>query len=195
MVRRWDSAVVPRTPPPSSGRAPLTLEEILQLDAALVQAFQTIQALRTQYPAARHIKLPPLPHVVSESIVIATAHRLFGPNWKGKYGGTACDVLVENGQDEVKRAEVKATGENAFQEFKAKDLRADVLIWIHFGRRFRDGTGRIEVALLSEPSRFIKEPCRLDRVRFERRVGSTDCLRVLSFDSLQELLFDEAPRG
>jgi hypothetical protein len=170
------------------GRVPLSRDEIVQLDDALFRAFRTIRELREQIPAARHIKSPPLPSIFSESIVIAAAPCLFGAEWIARYGGSKCDVLIENDHGEVKRVEVKATGEHAFQEFKAKDLRADFLVWVRFGRRFNEGHGPIEIAILSNPSRFISDACRLDTRRFEKRLGSTDCLRVLSFDSLQTLL-------
>jgi hypothetical protein len=170
------------------GRVPLIPEEILQLDVALVRAFRTIRELREELPAARHIKFPPLPSIFSESIVIAAAPRIFGPGWTARYGGSACDVLIENDQGEKRRVEVKATGEHAFQELKAKDPKADFLVWVRFGRRFESGQGPIEIAILSGPSRFIPSACRLDTARFERRVGSTDALRTLSFDSLEALL-------
>ena len=137
-----------------------------------------------------------LPSVFSESIVIMAAPRLFGSDWKATFGGKECDVLIGNVSGETKRIEVKTTAEHAFQEFKSKDLRADILVWIRFGRRFQEGQGRIEIALLREPSRFIAVACRLDTVRFERRVGSTDHLRVLAFDSLEALLGSiPAPRS
>jgi hypothetical protein len=188
MVKRSRQSLSSSGRLPPKCRTPLTVAEILELDSALVEAFRTIQALRSRFKAARHIKFPPLPSIFSESIVIASAHHLFGPAWKAGYGGRECDVLIENTAGETKRVEVKATGEHAFQEFKAKDLRADILVWVRFGRRFQEGTGPIQIALLSEPSRFISAACRLDTLRFERRVGSTEYLRVLSFESLQALL-------
>lgn len=163
-------------------------EEILQLDAALVRAFRTIQELREELPAARYIKFPPLPSIFSESIVIAAAPRIFGPGWRARYGGKACDILIENDQGEGKRVEVKATGAHAFQELKAKDLKADFLVWVRFGRRFESGQGPIEIAILRDPSRFIAEACRLDTARFEKRIGSAAALQTLSFDSLEALL-------
>jgi hypothetical protein len=177
-----------RNRPSPRGRIPLSPEEILQLDAALVRAFRTIRELREELPAARHIKSPPLPSIFSESIVIAAASRIFGPGWTARYGGAACDVMIEDGHGEERRVEVKATGEHAFQEFKAKDLRADYLVWVRFGRRFNLGHGPIEIAILSNPSRFIPSACRLDTARLERRVGSSDSLRILSFESLEALL-------
>jgi len=170
------------------GRVPLSTDEIVQLDAALVRAFRTMRRLREQMPAAKHIKSPPLPSIFSESIVIAAAPRLFGPEWTARYGGTKCDVLIENDHGEAKRVEVKATGEHAFQEFKTKDLMADYLVWIRFGRRFNLGQGPIVIAILSEPFRFIPSACRLDTVRFEKRVGCTNSLKIMSFDSLEALL-------
>jgi len=177
-----------RNRPSPRGRVPLSPEEIVQLDSALVRAFRAIRELREELPAARHIKSPPLPSIFSESIVIAATPRIFGSEWTARYGGPRCDVLIVNGQGEERRIEVKATGVHAFQEFKAKDLRADFLVWVRFGRRFNLGQGPIEIAILSNPSRFIPNACRLDTARFEKRVGSSDSLRILSFDSLEALL-------
>jgi hypothetical protein len=174
--------------PPKKGRLPLSGREILDLDAALIEAFRTIRALRARFSAAKHIKYPPLPSVFSESIVIAAAGKLFGDEWKARYGGAECDVILENTAMQQRRVEVKATGEHAFQEFKAKDLRADVLVWVRFGRRFQDGTGRIEIALLENPGLVITGPCRLDTARFERRLGSAAGVKLFSFESLDELL-------
>ena len=174
----------------SSGRISLTRDEIFQLDAALLRAFQTIRTLRDEMSAARYIKFPPLPSIFSESIVIAAVRRLFGPQWTARYGGAKCDVLIENGQGDTKRIEVKATGEHAFQEFKAKDLRADYLVWIRFGRRFQLGSGPIEIAILADPGRFILETCRLDTARLAKRIGDSETMRVVTFDSLAQLLAD-----
>jgi len=169
-------------------RVPLNLDEIFELDTALIKTFQTIQELRDQLPAARHIKFPPLPSIYSESIIIAAAPRLFGIEWTARYGGSECDVLIENDKSEKKRLEVKATGEHAFQEFKAKDLRADYLVWIRFGRRFNLGQGSIEIVILGEPSRYIQNACRLDATRFQKRVGDSVLLKTFSYDSLNALL-------
>src|SRR5262245_7501167 len=112
-----------RNRPSPKGRVPLTPEEIVQLDAALVRAFRTIRELREELPAARHIKSPPLPSIFSESIIIAAAPRIFGSEWTARYGGATCDVLIENDYGEVRRVEVKATGEHAFQEIGQASCR------------------------------------------------------------------------
>src|SRR5687767_5749286 len=101
------SASPPDRPNRSSGRIPLGRDEILQLDAALIRAFQTIQALRDEIPAAKHVKFPALPSIFSESIVIAVASRLFGPEWHARFGGATCDVLIENEKGVAMRIEVK----------------------------------------------------------------------------------------
>lgn len=164
-------------------------EEILQLEAALFRAFRSIRELREELPAAKHIKFPPLPSIFSESIVIAATPRIFGSDWTARFGGAVCDVVIVNSHGDEKRVEVKATGAHAFQELKAKDLRADYLVWLRFGRRFDTGGGPIEIAILGEPSRFIPDACRLDSTRFERRIGDSDSLRIMSFESLEALLY------
>ena len=177
-----------RNRPSTRGRVPLSPEEIIQFDTALVRAFLTIQKLREELPAAKHIKSPPLPSIFSESIVIVAAPLIFGSEWTARYGGAECDVLIENARGDVGRVEVKATGMHAFQEFKAKDLRADFLVWVRFGQRFNLGQGPIEIAILSNPSKLIPDACRLDTARLEKRVGASDSLRILSFESLESLL-------
>jgi hypothetical protein len=178
----------PRHEPRGQSRVPLTINEILELDAALIEAFRSLRDVRGRYPAAKHIKFPPLPSVVSESIVIAAAGKLFGPGWQGKYGGAVCDVVLANQSGARKFVEVKATGEHAFQELKAKDLRADFLAWVRFGRRFHDGDGPITIAILECPGRYILSACRLDTVRLERIVGVREAISLHTFVSLADLL-------
>lgn len=174
------------------GRKPLTVQEILELEAALMEVFGTIRELRERSPAARYIKFPPLPAVLSESIAIAITPTLFGSDWRGRYGGSAADLIIENmATRSVLRVEVKATGRHAFQELKDKDLRADVLIWFRFGRRLELGTGPIDAAVIKAPGRFVRSQCRLDVHRFEAIPGIQEAQKVFRFDSLAAML---APR-
>jgi hypothetical protein len=166
----------------------LTTEEILQLDAALIQAFRTIRELRQRIVAAKYLKYPPLPSIFSESLVIAVTSCLFGSEWRARFGGKDCDVLLENSDGQVRRVEVKATGEHAFQEFKNKDLQADMLVWIRFGRRFHEGRGPVEIVLLNRPGQTIRSACRMDKVRFDRLISDCKDFRTLKFGSLEELL-------
>jgi hypothetical protein len=161
----------------------------MELDQALVAVFRIIRDVSDKTPVARHIKLPPLPAVFSESIVMAVATVLFGPGWKCRSGGNSCDIILENANGDLKkRVEVKATGQHAFQELKAKDLRADVLIWIRFGRRYELGTGSIEIAVIESPGRYIETPRRLDVNRFERIPGIIENQKILHFESIEQLL-------
>lgn len=180
-----------RVAAPLQKRVPLQKSAILDLDRALADVFRIISAMRKENPVATYIKFPPLPSVFSESIVIAAAPVLFGPNWRGRFGGRVCDILLEanDGRGE-KKVEVKATGNHAFQELKAKDLRADALVWIRFGRRFEIGSGPIDVVVLDRPNRYIKDPRRLDVNRFEAIPGVKDNQVVFHFESLEQLLDD-----
>jgi hypothetical protein len=171
------------------GRKPLTVQEILELEAALMEVFGTIRELRERSPAARYIKFPPLPAVLSESIAIAITPTLFGSDWRGRYGGSAADLIIENmATRSALRVEVKTTGRHAFQELKDKDLRADVLIWFRFGRRLELGTGPIDAAVIKAPGRFVRSQCRLDVRRFEAIPGIQEAQKVFRFDSLAAML-------
>lgn len=169
-------------------RLPLSIAEILDLDSALVEAFAAVRSVRERHRVALNIKYPPLPSVFSESIVIAAAEKLFGPEWKAEYGGADCDVILHNNSGSARAVEVKATGEHEFQELKAKDLRAHFLVWVRFGRRYRDGSGGIVIAILETPGTYIARPCRLDTARLEKIPGVADALNVMAFQSLAELL-------
>jgi hypothetical protein len=173
----------------ATGRKPLTVPEILELEAALMEVFRTIRELRERSPAARYIKFPPLPSVLSESIAIAITPTLFGSDWKGRYGGSAADMIIENlATRSDLRVEVKATGQHAFQELKDKDLRADVLIWFRFGRRLELGTGEIEAAVIECPGKYVPGRCRLDVHRFEAISGIREAQKLFRFESLAAML-------
>jgi hypothetical protein len=161
----------------------------MELDRALAAIFRMIREVREKTPVARHIKFPPLPAIFSESIVMAAATALFGPGWKCRSGGKNCDIILENANGDLKkRVEVKATGQHAFQELKAKDLRADVLIWIRLGRRYELGAGSIEIAVIESPGRYIEKPRRLDVNRLERIPGIIENQKILRFESIEQLL-------
>lgn len=171
----------------SSSRKPLPVETLLELDAALIEAFGAITALRKRSSAARLVQYPPLPSPFSESLVIAAAPKLFGVEWEADYGSD-CDVILETNLGLRRRVEVKATGGRAFQELKDKDLRADFLVWVRFGRRYEIGSGSIQICVLANPGHYIPRPCRLDTARFERIPGVAVNQRLLMFNSLAELL-------
>jgi hypothetical protein len=175
------------------GRKPLTVQEILELEAALMEVFRTIRELRERSPAARYIKFPPLPAVLSESIAIAITPTLFGSDWRGRYGGSAADLIVENlATRSALRVEVKATGQHAFQELKDKDLRADVLIWFRFGHRLELGAGEIEAAVIECPGKYVVSQRRLDVRRFEAIAGVREAQKVFRFESLAAMLATRA---
>ena len=170
-------------------REPLTREEILDLDRALMGVFESIRAFRESNTVARHIKLPPMPAIFSESIAIAATPLLFGREWKGYYGGRDSDLTVKHCvSGKSLRVEVKATGKHAFQELKEKDLLADALIWIRFGRRYELGGGPIEVAVIEGLGRYVKTSCRLDVRRLDLIPGLLASQRVFQFDSLEQML-------
>ena len=174
-------------------RQPLTAEEILELDDALTEAFAAHRALRNRIPAARYIKFPPVPAILSESLLIATAQKLFGPDWKAAFGGSLSDVKLSDSAGRTRRVEVKATARHEFQELKGKDLAADILVWVRFGKRFDEGgSGTIRMVLLDHPGNHISEPIRLDIPRLMERVGASSALREIEVSNLKDFLLSPA---
>jgi hypothetical protein len=160
-------------------RRPLTSQEIIELDQALTETFALHQALKSRIPTARYIKFPQIPAILAESFVIATATKLFGPDWKAIFGGATSDVRLLNTVGQTRRVEVKSTAVHEFQELKSKDLSADILVWIPFGKRFHGGSGAIHVVILENPGRYVPEPVRLDIPRLMRRIGDTPDVRYI----------------
>jgi hypothetical protein len=169
-------------------RRPLTPQEIIELDQALIEVFASHWALKSRIPAARYIKFPQVPAILGESFVIAAANKLFGTDWKAAFGGALSDVQLFDATGQTRRVEVKSTGRHGFQELKAKDLSADTLVWIHFGKRFAEGYGVIQIVILDNPGKHILEPVRLDIPRLMRKVGDTLDLRQIEVADLEDFL-------
>jgi hypothetical protein len=139
---------------PLSHRAFLTAQEISDLDAALMTAYRMHDELRAETPAARFIARPPIPAVLSESLIGYSAHWLFGNACTATFGGTRADLIVRRPLGDQLLVEVKATGAVEFQEVKPRDLVADALVWVAFGTRYVNGRGPTDIYVLPDPSRF-----------------------------------------
>ena len=168
--------------------SPLTPLEIIELDRALIEAFSSHRSLKNRLPAARYIKYSQLPALFAESFVIAGARKLFGSEWTAAIGRPLSDVRLSDSGGRTRRVEVKSSGHHGFQELKGKDLLADTLVWVHFGRRFHDGSGAIQVVILDNPGKYISEPIRLDIPRLRRRVGEATDLRQIEVKDLEDFL-------
>jgi hypothetical protein len=169
-------------------RKPLTPREIIELDQALIEVFSLHRALKSRVPTARYIKFPQIPAILAESFIIITASKLFGADWKARFGGSVSDVQLSNAIGQMRRVEVKSTASHEFQKLKSKDLLADTLVWVRFGKRFYEGYGTIQIVILDNPGAHILEPVRLDIPRLMRRVGNTPDLRHIEIANFEEFL-------
>ena len=169
-------------------RKPLTPQEIIELDQALIEVFALHRALKSRIPTARYIKFPQVPAILAESFVVVTASKLFGAGWKARFGGSVSDVQLVNATGQTQRVEVKSTARHEFQELKLKDLLADTLVWVCFGKRFREGYGTIQIVILDNPGAHILTPVRLDIPRLMRRLGDTPDLRYIEVANFEEFL-------
>jgi hypothetical protein len=161
-MTRWGSSPIASTSSADAGTAlepavknvPLTAQEISNLDAALMAATRMHSQLRAEIPAARFISRPPIPAVLSESLVGYSTHWLFGDACTVTFGGTRADLIVRRPLGDQLLVEVKATGVGEFQEVKPRDLAADVLVWVAFGSRYVNASGPTDIYVLPQPRRF-----------------------------------------
>jgi len=169
-------------------RKPLTPQELIELDQALTEVFALHRALKTAYQqlaiSSFHRFQPSLRNPLSLSQQV----NFLVLNGRRKFGGSVSDVQLSNAVGQTQRVEVKSTASHAFQEFKLKDLLADTLVWICFGKRFHEGYGTIQIVILDNPGAHILKPVRLDIPRLMRRIGDTSDLRYIEVANFEEFL-------
>jgi hypothetical protein len=173
----------------------------VELDAALMAAYRMHAELRVAIPAASFIARPPIPAVLSESLVGYSARWLFGDTSVATFGGTRADLIVGRSLDDQLLVEVKATGSGEFQEVKPRDLAADALVWVAFGSRYLDAQGPTDIFVLPDPSRFEPPTTRSGTVK--RKFGLKAFLAAAStlsgfsawrFENVASLVAGVSPR-
>ncbi len=168
----------------------LSKNDLVELDNKLIEIYGFLRELRSKSSIARLIHLPSVPAELSESLTIHCANRFFGQGWRAEFGGRLCDVILEK-PGERKTVEVKATGQTSFQELKAKDLSADFITWIHFGERYINGTGKLQIYILGNPGKYIHKPLRLklhEFLRVQQESAKHKDWNHIEADSLIDLL-------
>ena len=134
----------------------LTIKEIEHLESLLREAFNYITELKKREALAAHIQYPKTPPILTESAVVHLRERLFPGSLSARFGGREGDIFLQfpNGERHV---EVKATGEHGFEDFSEKDVRADWMVWIHFGTVLRKGSGDVVLFKFENPGKMFKE--------------------------------------
>ena len=133
----------------------LSGDEVHALDGALLAAYRRHEELCLAHPIARgKISRPGIPAAFSESVAALVLPTLVDRITAIEFGGRAADLIVATADGGQLTIEVKASGVSRWQELKQRDLEADALIWIDFGRRYVDGDGPITAYYLPRPSRY-----------------------------------------
>ena len=165
----------------------LTERNLVELDDILLELYAFFRQMRARYSVAKFIHYPSIPSILSESLVVHCVEFLFGSAWAGKLGKNVCDVILER-PSEQRTVEVKASGQTGFQEFKAKDLDADFLVWVDFGERYTEGSDKLSIYVLKNPGRHFDRPLRLKLHQFLSRTQGDPDLKCFETQSLQNLL-------
>ncbi|MHB8585220.1 MAG: hypothetical protein ACYDDF_05215 [Thermoplasmatota archaeon] len=157
------------------GQPLLSDVEIAECVAALLSSVEAIQHIQSTMKGGKHVQLPKLPSILSESLVSREIQQGRSPFWNGPLrvarGGRDADLAVTT-TDRRHLIEVKATGRQGFQYFYKKDINADFIVWVAFG----DGleTGLLEPVpayWLQTPSRFWVEPLKISLPAFLKAGG------------------------
>jgi hypothetical protein len=157
-----------------------------ELDHFLIETYTFFREVRARSNVARLIHYPSVPAEFSESLTIHCAERFFGEKWTAKIGKTS-DVILER-FGEHRTVEVKSTGQTNFQELKPKDLAADFLVWIHFGDRYINGSGKLLIYILKNPGKYFEKSLRLKLRDFLKYTEGSSDLTYIEVESLQKLL-------
>ena len=162
----------------------LSLKEIEELISLIRRDFKHKIELRKESKLAEKIKFPSIPSNLTESLAI---HLLRNHNilpelngFKIDFGGRISDILATNG-DLQKMIEVKATGKSAFEYFGDKDIKADYIIWLHFGDFFMSEYNKaIEIYIISEPKKYFDKSQKITIGQLKQIVK--DNLKVIKFN-------------
>lgn len=168
-------------------RVPLRRQEIIELDAALMAAHSGYRRLRERYPSARLIPYPPVPAALSHSVVAAAIERFLGQGWSASDGGEDSALIARRQGMRPLRVEVKATAMSETQELTARDLAAELLVWLHFGRRYHEGGGPLHAYCLRRPKAFFGSPGRLTLPHFLATVADSRHFWEVRFDELVDI--------
>ena len=157
---------------------PLTNEDILKLETLFTSVFSYLDTLRAVTPLALTIQYPKIPSVLSESLIIRLHSMLFKGSIDAEFGKPESDVRLSYPGGEFKHVEVKATGESAFEFFGKRDLAADYLIWIHFGRYFHGKKDSIAIYCLPSPSEYFQSETKITLKDFLKRVNGSKLTKM-----------------
>ena len=148
------------------------------METLFTSVFSYLDTLRTLTPLAQTIQYPKIPAIFSESLVVRLHKRLFKGSTNAEFGKPESDVRVSFPNDVSKRVEVKATGESAFEFFGKRDLAADYLVWVHFGRYFHGKKDSISIYCLPLPSVYFQSETKITLKDFLKKVSDSKLTRT-----------------
>ncbi|MEO0108500.1 MAG: hypothetical protein ABIK62_04930 [candidate division WOR-3 bacterium] len=97
--------------------------------------------------------------------------------WQFRLGsGRESDIVAEDRDKVSQKIEVKASGRNGFQNLVDKDMRADYIVWVHFGQFFELTSQRdVRVTVVRDPAKHfrVRGVLKLSWNDFRRTTGAT----------------------
>ena len=183
----------------------LSKPELKSAVDAFIQFNEFWENLHATNPAARCIKGPRLPELISESIVYhmvsdgmipslslddedSLIHSAKAEKYKTKNGWSGrrrnnTDLIIQKASGRQILIEVKAT-QKRYTELKEKDVEADYLIWLEFNETFRNGSNKtIELSIVVPDVEM-----RARQWNWKAYHDKFTSAEVLKFDSLESII-------
>jgi hypothetical protein len=143
----------------------LTEAEVGELDELYLLAFHAVEDVRKRAPVGRALHAVKVPPRLSEGIVAAHCHEIFGPPTRVLPRCAPHDITLQT-RRRVNVA-VKGSGLTDWAAITPADRLADVLVWVDYHDRILDRAApvivwRIPVTRLAQASyrSFLRSLCR-----------------------------------
>lgn len=167
-----------------------TAVEIHSLLRLMRDLFAHYNVLKSKFPIARYIQFPKVPTALTEGLALLLINNqnllaeIDGIKLPARCSTSGGDIVCDLVNGDGLSVEVKGTAKSAFQHFSPKDLKADLVIWVHYDTCFSDNKSSAQVVLIQKPGTFIESPRRVTLGSLRKLAGDTLRSYWVDLDSL-----------
>ena len=174
-----------------------TANDIRKICQIYAKLFNYRKKLEKKEPMAKLITKPRVASSISEQIILYLLDKGIILKELSKFSFSRhgkrdrADIIAKYGRSS-KKIEVKSTGDKEFQEFGSKDMAADYLIWLNFGRAFIDNDfSKISIITIKKPNQhpkllqyFKKHKGKITLRDLENILGQKLIKKIINFQKL-----------
>lgn len=138
----------------------LTFEQVLIIIKNLRVIFKFMEAKKIEEPLLKHVQYPKVPSKMSESLVYQLlVQKELLPEIEFKYAKKGKgDISLVSAKGVITNIEIKATGVQGFSRITNHDIKADFIIWAHFGNFLSSEVDTIDFYIINNKSTRLIKP-------------------------------------